>query len=436
MAKDPGFFASEDVYNNPNSASDSKTKNSECHILECVSLNLEKPSSSLNNSLNNNVNINNNYVNLEHNGLNSNAHSPLYLRTNSLFCVGDNRLFPSVFTLAIFLMYMALFIAQGILIKATNQNQGQYAYNVTTVVLLTECCKLVAALFLFFKDGAKISDFVGYWRQHSKMILYYMIPAGLYAVYNNLTFLSLSQFDPTTYFVLLQFRVVVTGVIFQCLFQKKLSRLQWLSLFILTFGCIIKEYNHIFGSMAKSSVSSGWTTGFIFIFLQIFCSCFAGVYNEYLLKAGGKEGNLWFQNCCMYIDSILCNLVALIAGGNALWAFSGESLIQIFNHKVIAIILTNTAIGIVTALFLKNLNSILKTFASALELVFTAVLCWIIFNIPIDIFTILAIATIGLALFVYAKNPIQAPKPTEAPTKDDEESDLLIHVKETPNKIS
>ena len=45
--------------------------------------------------------------------------------------------------------------------------------------------------------------------------LLYFVPAGLYCVYNNLGFVNLQHFDPTTYFLLLQFRVVVTGVIFQ-----------------------------------------------------------------------------------------------------------------------------------------------------------------------------------------------------------------------------
>ena len=37
----------------------------------------------------------------------------------------------------------------------------------------------------------------------------------LYCIYNMLTFVNLRAFDPTTYFLLLQLRVVVTGVMFQ-----------------------------------------------------------------------------------------------------------------------------------------------------------------------------------------------------------------------------
>lgn len=50
---------------------------------------------------------------------------------------------------------------------------------------------------------------------------------------------------------------------------------------------------------------------------------------------------------------------------------------QVWQPAVVIVILNNAAVGIVTSLFLKNLNSILKTFASALELVFIAILSWV-----------------------------------------------------------
>lgn len=56
--------------------------------------------------------------------------------------------------------------------------------------------------------------------------------------------------------------------------------------------------------------------------------------------------------------------------------------------------------------FLKYMNSILKTFASALELLFTAVLCYFIFAIPIYLNTILAIAVVSFAIYLYSKSPV------------------------------
>ena len=43
----------------------------------------------------------------------------------------------------------------------------------------------------------------------------YLVPASLYCLYNNLAFVSLSFFNPTTYFMLMQIRLLLTGLIYQ-----------------------------------------------------------------------------------------------------------------------------------------------------------------------------------------------------------------------------
>ena len=144
----------------------------------------------------------------------------------------------------------------------------------------------------------------------------------------------------------------------------------------------------------------------ISFYLQVFSSCFAGVYNEYLLKDKGCDIHIMMQNVFMYFDSILCNMVVLGFKGELLEAFTPTSLSSILHTSVIGIMLNNAAIGIVVSLFLRSLNSILKTFASALELMFTAVLCWFIFGIAIDWFTVLAIVIVSSATVLYAQNPV------------------------------
>lgn len=235
--------------------------------------------------------------------------------------------------------------------------------------------------------------------------------------------MNLSSYDPTTYFLLLQFRVVVTGVVFQILFSKILSRIQWLSLLLLTLGCIIKQIGHSnFNNKTNSGSFDLWTyvnSSFLLILVQVFSSCLAGVYNEYILKEKDNKVDIMLQNVFMYIDSIICNVVLLCvyvpnngSNGGLIEAFSYDSLSLVFNLKVLLIIANNAAIGIVTSLFLKSLNSILKTFASALELMFTGVLSWIIFGIPLDSLTVVAIFIVSFATWLYSKNPVQNPAPS------------------------
>lgn len=192
----------------------------------------------------------------------------------------------------------------------------------------------------------------------------------------------------------------------QILFSKKLSGQQWFSLLLLTSGCIVKQIKYENLTTAGSSFSMSFDIHLLLILVQVFCSCFAGVYNEYLLK--GKSGEVPFmvQNSFMYVDSVACNFAVLWANGSLADAFTKDSLLSISHGKVLAIIFNNAAIGITTALFLQRLNSILKTFASALEIMFTAVLCWFIFGIPVDMFTFIAIAIVSYAVLLYAHNPV------------------------------
>ncbi|KZC14002.1 PREDICTED: CMP-sialic acid transporter 1 [Dufourea novaeangliae] len=326
------------------------------------------------------------------------------------------ELFPGRWSLVIFISYMALFVNQGIIVTWSQRN-GHYEYNIVMVVLMTEVLKLIASVILYCKDNSIIS----LWKEvtrNKRVLLLYTIPSFLYCLYNNLAFINLAVFDPTTYYVLLQFRVVMTGIIFQVVFNKKLSLKQWFSLIILTIGCMVKHVDLDF-SANMFSTKLNLNSNIMLIFVQTICSCLAGVYNEYLLKEQGANINMFVQNVFMYIDSIFCNLIVF-----AVLYISDNSTSDMFNNvdpsillqpKVIIIMLNNTAIGIITSFFLKNLNSILKTFASALELVFTAVLCWLIFSIPILVNTVISITMVSYAVILYSQNPVQNTRTKDRP---------------------
>ncbi|CAB3366460.1 Hypothetical predicted protein [Cloeon dipterum] len=250
-------------------------------------------------------------------------------------------------------------------------------------------------------------------------MMLYFVPAFMYCLYNNLAFVNLATYDPTTYYLLLQFRVVITGVVFQVLFKKQLSCKQWISLLLLTLGCMIKhidignaghEATKGTDKVAESSFSREIST--LFILVQTVCSCFAGVYNEFLLKGEGAQVNIYVQNVFMYIDSIICNAGVLMVQGNLQEAFQPDALAAVLRPTVLLIMLNNAAIGIITSFFLKNLNSIVKTFASALELMFTAVFCWLLFGIPIHLSTVLAIAVVSYSVMIYSQNPVVNQTPT------------------------
>lgn len=201
---------------------------------------------------------------------------------------------------------------------------------------------------------------------------------------------------------------------------------------LLTSGCIIKQFEHSSLSTIKSSISINNSTisqpnqhtknetslvniHLLWILVQVFCSCFAGVYNEYLLKSERtNQVDTMLQNAFMYVDSIICNFMLLIYFDHQQPTLSAiDKISDTFNiilsgkqFLILLIILNNAAVGIVTSLFLKSMTSILKTFASALELLFTSILAWILFGIPVSIYTFIAIFIVSTAVYLYSINPV------------------------------
>ena len=59
--------------------------------------------------------------------------------------------------------------------------------------------------------------------QYRHVLVLYLVPAALYCLYNNLSFLSLAYFNPTTYFMFMQIRLLLTGVIYQVNYEVNMS---------------------------------------------------------------------------------------------------------------------------------------------------------------------------------------------------------------------
>ncbi|XKL61360.1 hypothetical protein PGB90_008417 [Kerria lacca] len=245
---------------------------------------------------------------------------------------------------------MFLFVCQGILVTNSQESLSKYNYNTLFAVLITELVKLIICLVIYCSRYPCLS-FYDQIIVHYKLLWLYFIPAFLYCLYNNLTYINLLNYDPATYFILLQLRVVVTGVLFQIIFSRTLTSVQWLSLILLTIGCMIKNMN--FDSLnnhleptnvnLKSTLhnvtitkNDGMNFNFsaIFILVQVLCSCFAGVYSEFLLKNKGLHVDIFLQNIFMYFDSIICGILMLLFQWNTFF-FTKESWEMIFQPKVL-----------------------------------------------------------------------------------------------------
>ncbi|EGZ23699.1 hypothetical protein PHYSODRAFT_310936 [Phytophthora sojae] len=242
-------------------------------------------------------------------------------------------------------------------------------------------------------------------QEHRNLLLLYFIPSGLYVVYDVLSYVNLRAFDAATYFLLLQFRLVVTGILHQMMFSKKLNRNQWVSLGVTTVGCAIKTLGSQEPNAAAKHGDGPTLMAYGLLMVQMLSSTFAGVYNEVLLK---KQASIPvnLQNVFMYIDSIVCTMGMLalgLTGQTAQEALTMANFSVLFSPYVLPMVLIMSFIGVVTSLFLKQLDSIRKAIASALELVFLPLLSAVLFGQPLTLYTMAAVCFVGFGSL--APNP-------------------------------
>lgn len=184
--------------------------------------------------------------------------------------------------------------------------------------------------------------------------------------------------------------------------------MQWFSLVLLTFGCLMKQVEFDWTVAPSLDFGKFMNLGILFVLLQMCCSCFAGVYNEYLLKKKDTTADIYIQNIYMYLDSIAFNLLALfIVDKDPFAAFSEESLSKLCDYRIILIMLNSAAVGIITSFFLKNFNSILKVFAGALELICSAIISYFMFKIPVLANTIISIIIVSFSIALYTFYPVR-----------------------------
>ena len=112
------------------------------------------------------------------------------------------------------------------------------------------------------------------------------------------------------------------------------------------------------------------------MFMQILSSCVANVYNEFLIKKHQQKLDVWFQNFCMYFNGFILNTILLsYHHSNGAMAAITQNLGD-FDHSHVLLIFNQAALGISASLLLKHLNSVVKAFSTAIEMMASAVMSY------------------------------------------------------------
>eukprot|EP00759_Apiculatamorpha_spiralis_P040354 PhF_6_TR38953/c0_g1_i1/m.58290 len=267
-------------------------------------------------------------------------------------------------------------------------------YDDSSAVFFTELLKWTFSVCAMMYRTGKFLPITVFQEGTWKIGIYYAVPSFIYAIYNNFTFINLRLFDPGTYQVFMQTRVLFTGILFSWVLQKHLTTRKWVALCVLTVGVALK---HLTFPLKID--------GYIFfIFFQASLSAFAGVYNEYLLKKDITM-DVNEQNFFMYSFALIFNL------GYGLYSnptyYSSGQVFSALNSVLLLIVINGAIIGIVTSLLLKFLNVIVKAFASACEVMLTGVAAWVFLGSDFTLKDFFACSVVMYSIYMYYTMPGQ-----------------------------
>jgi len=235
-------------------------------------------------------------------------------------------------------------------------------------VLFAEAIKCVissAALALMFYRGQEKD--IG--QLNMKTGLLFALPGLLYFVNNNIPFYCLLYLDPASYMVLQQLKIGTTAVAFRILMGRKLSAQKWVALSLLLVGCAVSQIK--MGNVSELFAAS--SLGYMLVTLQCTISATAAVISEKLLKE--TKQSIHLQNLQLYLYGVFFSCVNMYAEGVQVM-----DLTHGYNVWTVAGILCLSLTGLATSAVMKYADNLIKVFALAGSMIFTALASALLFG--------------------------------------------------------
>lgn len=228
------------------------------------------------------------------------------------------------------------------------------------------------------------------------------VPSLIYTIQNNLLYYALSHLDAATFQVGYQLKILTTAVFSAIVLGRRLTRMQWFSLVILTIGVSLAQL-----STAKNDgTKSNTTMGFIAVILAAAMSGFAGVYFESILKNSGTS--VWVRNIQMGFSSILLGLVSIYGSGE-LPGVRENGFFYGYNNVVIAVIVLQAVGGLVVAVVVKYADNILKGFAASFSIVTSCFLTYFMFDFHPTWMFVMGAVLVSVSMYLYSYTPTPTP---------------------------
>ncbi|XP_071536088.1 UDP-N-acetylglucosamine transporter-like [Panulirus ornatus] len=310
------------------------------------------------------------------------------------------------------LVTLTLQSAAGALSMRYGRTRPGDMFIASTAVVMTEFVKLLASLLLVFKDEGSIQHwfmalYTQIWQQKIST-LKVCVPSLVYLIQNNLLYYSASNIDAATYQVTNQMKILTTAIFAVLILHKRLRGTQWVSLALLTVGVCLVQISSSDKAFNSTTTVQNRVLGCVAAVGACFCSGFAGIYFEKILK--GSDVSLWVRNVQLSFLSLPFGLITSFL--NDYSAIIKKGFFHGYDAYVLYLVALNAIGGLLVAMVIKYADNILKGFVTSLAIIISTVFSVFMFGFEITSqFVSGAVLVIG-SVFLYSYEP---KKPTANP---------------------
>lgn len=297
-------------------------------------------------------------------------------------------------------LFMNTFTAPAV--KITQEADGSYAYNKYSIYFVAELVKLVVAggwsayMYTTNSEVRKLMVVT------SRDVWQYAIPGFIFFIQNNLTFIALQHISNAGYQLLLNLRIAAVAVLTVTLLGKKLNKLKWFAIILLTNGAMQYE-------LAGCSNDGGFKTNTegLLVMAVIITTAAGGNVVTQLVMQKSMDQPLMFQNMLLYSWGVIfngVNWVHSVVNSNAVSAdqprveWFGDG----FGQSAALLCMFSALYGLSISVILKRFGSITRTFISCMAIISNAFLDMLFFKEEMTILEVTTFATILGAIFLYS----------------------------------
>ncbi|XP_051908529.1 CMP-sialic acid transporter [Hippocampus zosterae] len=272
-------------------------------------------------------------------------------------------------------------------------------YFSTTAVCLAEVIKLILSTGMLARESGSPRKLLNVIKEHvfcnPRGLLKLSVPSVVYAIQNNMIFRALSNLDAAVYQVTYQLKIPCTAVCMVVMLSRSLSKRQWFAIFMLCAGVSLVQWKPV--DSAKVQIEQNPVHGFMAIIIAVFCSGFAGVYFEMVLKS--SDTSLWVRNIQMYLSGIAITFMGMLVT-------DGEKVMEkgfFFGYTpwVCFVVFLASVGGLYTSIVVKYTDNIMKGFSAAAAIVLSTVASVILFGLHITTTFISGAALVCLSIYLY-----------------------------------